>query len=177
MATTKFLIAAVLATATIASPLDSRAACSETPDRVCYGVKGGESQNLDLDDVQYVADYLRYISDQNQGDAKFWKMPKAADCAEWGLPVDDAGTVLALAKHTNPSISSSILYEDIAAAIDGGLNASDEGKKEILGCGKNGGQIGVKANLTNPLYHTQEYKNSTARPEGIIVKLVKAPSS
>lgn len=175
MLTTSLLASAAVFTAVLASPLESRAQCGETAAKVCFGVNGGQSQELNVEDVKYVADYLRYISDNNKGDAKFWKMPKAVDCAEWGLPVDDAGTVLALAKHIKPRISSSILYEDIAAAIDGGLNAVDGGKNELLGCGKNGGMIGVKANLTNPLYHTKEYKDSGASSDGILLKLVKAP--
>lgn len=127
--------------------------------------------------MQYVAEYLRYLNDQNQGKDKFWTMPKAIDCAEWSLPVPNAGTVLALAKHINNRQTSSILYEDLAAAIDAGKNSADKGQNELLGCGKNGGQMGAKANTSNPLYNTDEYKNSGAKPDGIIIKLVKAPSS
>jgi hypothetical protein len=168
-----------LAALAAATPLlDTRAACGEGPDKVCYGASGGESQQLNLDDVQYVADYLRYINDNNEGAAKFWNMPKAIDCAEWSLPVSGAGSVLVLAKHINARVSSSILYEDLAATIDGGLNASDQAKKNsLLGCGPNGGQLGVKANLTNPLYNTEEYKKSGAKPDGIIIKLVRAPKT
>lgn len=68
-----FLVSAGLVTA---SPLDDRAICGEGPQRVCYGIDGGESQNLNPADVQYVADYLRYLGDENEGDAKFWNMPK-----------------------------------------------------------------------------------------------------
>lgn len=92
-------------------------------------VSGGESQQLDLEDIQYIADSLRYISDNNQGAAKFWNMPKAIDCAEWSLPVSCDCTVLALAKYINPRLDSGILYEDLAATIDGGKGASDEAKK------------------------------------------------
>lgn len=95
-------------------------------------------------------------------------MSKAVDCAEWTLPIDNGGSVLALAKHINPRIASSILYEDIAA---------DKGQNERLGCGVNGGQIGVKANLSNPLYSSNDYVKSGAKPEGVIIKLVKAPKS
>lgn len=153
-----------------------RAPCGETGTKVCYGINGGQSQKVDVEDVKYVADYLRYISDNNEGAAKFWNMPKAVDCAEWSLPVPGAGSVLALAKHISPRVNSSILYEDLARAIDGGVDASvEEQKKWILGCGTNGGQMGVVANLTNPLYNTQQYKASGAKAEGIIIKIVKAP--
>ncbi|UNI24916.1 hypothetical protein JDV02_010633 [Purpureocillium takamizusanense] len=158
--------------------LGTRAPCGEGPDKICYGVSGGEPQQLDPDDIQYVADYLRYIGDQNTGAGKFWSMPKAVDCAEWSLPVPDAGTVLALAKHIKARVSSSILYKDLAATIDGGVGASDAQKKAALaGCGANGGQLGAKANTTNPLYDTDEYKKSGAKPEGIIIKLVRAPNT
>ncbi|CEJ81139.1 hypothetical protein VHEMI01284 [[Torrubiella] hemipterigena] len=85
------------------------------------------------------------------------------------------GSVLAVAKHVNARVKSSILYEDVATAIDGGRDAKDAGANELLGCGKNGGQMGVAANLTNPLYSTKAHKDSGAKPEGIIIKLVKAP--
>lgn len=71
--------------------------------------------------------------------------------------------------------NSSILYEDIANAIDGGANTPADKKNDFLiGCGTNGGQVRVKANLNNPLYSTPEYKASGAKPEDIILKLVKS---
>ncbi|EJP67394.1 uncharacterized protein BBA_03968 [Beauveria bassiana ARSEF 2860] len=42
----------------------------------------------------------------------------------------------------------------------------------LYGCGTNGGQMGVTADLSNPLYNAPEYKNSGAKPEGIIIKIV-----
>lgn len=175
MLTSYLFASAAIITAALASPFESDAQCGETDAKVCFGINGGTSQDLRVDDVKYVADYLRYISDSNQGDAKFWKMPKAVDCAEWSLPIDYNGSVLALAKHINPRTASAVLYEDLAAAIDGGLKSKDGGKNELLGCGKNGGMIGVKPNLNNPLYHTKEYQASGASPDGILIKLVKAP--
>ncbi|OAQ77783.1 hypothetical protein VFPBJ_08255 [Purpureocillium lilacinum] len=174
-----YLIPLAAAGLAAANPLlGARGACGEGADKVCYGVSGGEPQQLDPEDIQYVADYLRYIGEQNTGAAKFWNMPKAVDCAEWSLPVPNAGTVLALAKHINARVSSSILYADLATTIDGGEGATDAQKKAaLLGCGANGGQLGVKANTTNPLYSTDEYKKSGAKPEGIIIKLVKAPKT
>ncbi|OAA48376.1 hypothetical protein NOR_01626 [Metarhizium rileyi] len=166
------LLAANLA---VAYTLENSATCGEGLQRICYGVSGGMSQDLDPEDVQYVADYLRYLSDQNEGAAKFWNMPKSIDCAEWGLPVPSGLTVLALAKHVDPRIDSSILYEDLAAAIDGGLDGPVRDQEKLVGCGKNGGQIGVQADLANSLYYTKEYNESKAKPEGIIIKLVHAP--
>ncbi|OAA78456.1 hypothetical protein LEL_05279 [Akanthomyces lecanii RCEF 1005] len=97
--------------------------------------------------------------------------------SKWSLPMPNAGTVLTLTKHINNREFSSILYKDLAAAIIGGKDTSNKGKNELLGCGKNGGQIGVTANTSNPLYNTANYKNSGAKPNSIIIKLVKAPSS
>lgn len=153
-----------------ANPLLAARSCGEGTQKICYGVDGGESQNLNPDDIQYVAEFLRYIGQQASGADKFWTMPKGFDCPEWGLPVDGANTVLALAKHNNPRYPTSVLYEDLAAAID-------KLSPNVGSCGKNGGQIGVVANTSNPLYNTNEYKNSGAKPDGIVLKLVKAPKS
>lgn len=169
-----------LAATAIATPLlEARSQCGEGPKRVCYGVDGGESQDLNTDDIQYVADYLRYLDEQNSGAAKFWTMPKETkigECAEWTLPIDDGASVLALAKHISPRTTSSVLFLDLADAIDGGLNATPDQKKAALaGCGTHGGQYGVTANTSNPLYSSDDYKKLGAKPEGIIIKLVKAP--
>lgn len=159
---TTFLLAASLCAA---SALDTRAECDEGPQRVCYA---NASQDLRPEDVKYVADYLRYLGDA--GAAKFLTMPQAADCAEWTLPVPShGGTVLALAKHIDPNITSSVLYEDLAATVAGG------GQGDLLGCGRDGGQMEAKANLENPLYGSDGYRKSGAKPEGILVKLVHAP--
>ena len=163
------LAAASLASASALLP---RGACYEGTQKLCYGVNGGESQDVDPEDVQYAADYLRYLDEQNKGSDRLWTMPKESsvgDCAEWAFPIPNAGTVLALAKHVNPRVASSISFGDLADAIDG--------TDGIDGCGKNGGQKGAKADTSNPLYNTDEYKKSGAKPEGIVVKIVRAPDS
>ncbi|EJP67631.1 hypothetical protein CRV24_005608 [Beauveria bassiana] len=166
-----------------ASALTRHAVCSESPKLICYGendntvAEAGGSQGLDPEHVQYVAAYLRWLSEANEGAAKFWTMARADDCTEWTLPVPNGGTVLALAKHTSPWLTSSVLYEDMATAIDGGKDAGAGGDKTLLRCGKQGGQVGVAANLKNLMYNTEEYKKSGAKPEGVLLKLVKAPPS
>ncbi|EGX97038.1 hypothetical protein CCM_01697 [Cordyceps militaris CM01] len=162
---------------TTASAIAPRAGCGEGTQKICYGVDGGTSQNIDPEDVQYVAEYLRSLSAENEGKNKFWTMPKSIDCAEWSLPVFNAGTVLALVKHIDNRVLSSVLFEDLAMAIDGGKNAADKGKNELLGCGRNGGQVGVTANTSNPLYNSADYKSSGAKPTGLVIKLVKAPAT
>lgn len=164
------LICLLATTQVIAGSLSADGSCGEGTQKICYGVDGGESQNLDPDDVQYVAEYLRFLGDQAKDADKFWNMPKGFDCPEWGLPVPDSGSVLALAKHNNGRYASSVLYEDIAAAID---KVADN----LKSCGKNGGQIGVVANINNPLYNSDEYKKSGAKPDGIVLKLVRAPKN
>ncbi|KAL7628810.1 hypothetical protein AAE478_000325 [Parahypoxylon ruwenzoriense] len=142
------------------------AACGETAAKVCYGVDGGEPQDILIDDVQYVADYLRYLGEDNSGLNAMWTMPvEGFECQEWLLPVPAAGTVLPLAKHINPRINSSVLYTDMADTIENSL----------LGCGTNGGMVGVATDATNEAYNTEEYKATKAKPEGIIIKLVRAP--
>ena len=35
--------------------------CGETNGRVCYGIGGGEAQNIDEADIAYAASYLRFL--------------------------------------------------------------------------------------------------------------------
>ncbi|KAJ9151454.1 hypothetical protein NKR19_g4976 [Coniochaeta hoffmannii] len=111
--------------------------------------------------------------------AVLWTIPGSGfDCEKWSLPVEGAGTV-ALAKHISPRISSSVLYTDRAATIDGGGElASDQDRKESLlgACGTHGGMVAVKVNASHPAYNSAEYRNAMAKSQGIIIKIVKAPS-
>lgn len=172
-----FLIALLAATAAAKFNIPS-AACDEDNRKICYGKDGGVSQDLTLDDVQYVADHLRYLATTNSGDQQFWNMPKSNTCDEWALPVPRSGSVLALAKHIAPTVNSSVLFEDLARAVDGGDPATKEQHaKALIGCGKNGGQVAVTPNGGDARYKSEGYKASGAEPRGIIIKLVKAPSS
>ncbi|KAI8304807.1 hypothetical protein K4K59_012638 [Colletotrichum sp. SAR11_240] len=92
--------------------LARRAACGEGSQLVCYGVAGGTSQNLDPEDIEYAAQYLRYLAGTNNN--PLWNMSPAFDCAEWTLPLFGAGTVMALAKHVNPRTNSAVTYADLA---------------------------------------------------------------
>jgi hypothetical protein len=103
-------------------------------------------------------------------------MPSGFDCAEWTVEVPDAGSVLLIAKHINPRMVSSVLFTDMANTLDGGVDASDEAKKNaLIDCGTGGGMAGVKTDPSDPAYSTDAYKASKAKPEGIILKVVKAP--
>lgn len=142
--------------------------CGETAPLLCYGVNGGTSQNLDPEDIEYAASYLRYLADNN--DNPVWNMPSEFDCSEWTLPLFGAGTVLALAKHINPRTNSGVSYHDLANTIDGE-------KGLLAGCGANGGQLGVIVNAKDPAYLTPEYIASGQKPADIIIKLVRDPAS
>ncbi|KAM7195857.1 hypothetical protein V8F33_006506 [Rhypophila sp. PSN 637] len=158
----------------------ARAACSEGTARLCYGIGNpGTPQKLNADDIAYAASYLRFIGQDNAGTADaFWNMPAepTTSCSEWGLPVDGAGTVLALAKHSEPNLNSSVLYEDLANTIDGGEDGS-KASSALIGCASNGGQMGVVFDAKNAAYNTDEYKKSRKTPRGLVIKLVRAPGS
>ncbi len=102
-------------------------------------------------------------------------MPSGFDCAEWSVDIPGAGSVLLLAKHINPRINSSVLFSDMANTVDGGVDATEEAKAaSLMGCGTGGGMVGVKTDAANPAYNTDEYKATKGKPEGIILKVVKA---
>jgi hypothetical protein len=155
----------------------TRRSCGETADRVCFGTNGGTAQDIAVDDIQYAANYLRFLADNNAN--PLWTMPPEVDCSEWSLPVADAGTVLVLAKHIRPRTNSSVTYYDLARTIDGGANATPaQLAASLLGsCGAEGGMMGVTINATDPAYYTAAYLASGAKPQDLIVKLVRAPSS
>ncbi|CAK7235154.1 hypothetical protein SCUCBS95973_009173 [Sporothrix curviconia] len=153
---------------------DSLADCSDTDKLICYGSPDGTSQNIDVDDLEYVASFLR-----QQGG--LLSRPAGNDCGDW--TVTQTGSVLLLSKHLNPRVNSSVAYDDIAFTLDGGSDSGANNvtdavlKQTLLGCGTHGGQVAVIVHADNPLYATDKYKASKATPQGIILKVVKAPSS
>lgn len=149
--------------------------CGETNGRVCYGIGGGEAQNIDEADIAYAASYLRFLAENSNN--PLWTMPPEFDCSEWGLPIADAGTVLVLAKHTKPRTNSSVTYYDLARTIDGGAQATSAQMAESLlgACGSGGGMMGVTVDDKDPAYSTPAYKASGAKHQDIIVKIVRAP--
>lgn len=171
-ASTSIQLLAVAGTATAATL--TRRACGETAKQVCFGRDGGTAQKIDVEDLQFVADFLRYTGENADGQGAFYTMPSGLECQEWAIEIPGAGTVLALAKHINPRTLSSVLLTDIANTIDGGENKNKAGS--LLGCGTGGGMMGVVTNATNPAYLTATYKASKAKPQDIIIKIVKAAS-
>ncbi|KAK0749138.1 hypothetical protein B0T18DRAFT_436766 [Schizothecium vesticola] len=159
---------------TAAAATLTRRECGEKADQFCFGRDGGTpSQKIDVEDLQYVAAFLRNVGKNAAGGAgAFYTMPSGVECEEWAIEVPGAGTVLALAKHINPRTLSSVLLTDIADTIDGGSNTNKA--KSLLGCGTGGGWLGVATNATDPAYNTATYKASKAKPQDIIIKIVHA---
>ncbi|KAL1901067.1 hypothetical protein Sste5346_002134 [Sporothrix stenoceras] len=76
-------------------------------------------------------------------------------------------------KHIDPVHNSSVLYEDIANTLDGGVNATDDQMGAVLfGCGANGGSMGVVVNATHPTYNSSYFAYQHAVTSGIIVKVM-----
>jgi hypothetical protein len=152
-------------------------ACGETNARVCYGVGGGEAQNIDIADIAYAASYLRYLADNNNN--PLWTMPPEFDCSKWGLPIADAGIVLVLAKHIKPRTNSSVTYYDLACTIDGGVETTPaQLSASFLGAWRSGGgMMGVTVDDKDPAYSTPAYKASGAKHEDLIIKVVRAPAA
>lgn len=62
--------------AAVASPFSraiQKRSCGETATRVCFGIDGGDAQNINVDDIAYAASYLRNIAKENVGTpGAFW---------------------------------------------------------------------------------------------------------
>jgi len=173
---TNLLLTALLASSRVLAD------CGETNKLICFGKDGGQSQDIDPEDIQYLAGYLREKgTPKAEGDPDIaWTMPptKSYDCQEW--TVYQAGTAMALIKHITPKLNSSILQTDIANTIDGGGDSAsaDALKKSLLGaCGKGGGMVGVAVTKSAPYYDSKAFKNAGNSNDGIIVKLVRVPGS
>ncbi|KAL8404763.1 hypothetical protein RB594_009584 [Gaeumannomyces avenae] len=155
--------------------------CMEGADKICYGIDGGQSQNLDVEMVQ-----LRGPVPPLPWETERQKAPRATPCppseparaaTRNGHRALPKGTgIRLLVKHTDPSITSSVTYEDMADSVDGGEDATDsKHEAAVLGCGANEGQRRVVAKSSNPAYQTPEYKDTGANSEGIVIKLIGAP--
>ncbi|KAK4451532.1 hypothetical protein QBC34DRAFT_401272 [Podospora aff. communis PSN243] len=172
------LLSALLSVSALASGV--LATCGEPTKRICFGPDGGDSQNVDIEDIKYAATVVRgMIKDPKKNfSGAFWNMP-AGDfgCAEWMVEIPDSGTVLTLIKKVSPRSNSSVLFDDVANTIDGGPNPTEEQlSKSLLGCGTNGGMIGIQWNSSNPIYTSERYLATGAKPDGLIMKLVRAPN-
>jgi hypothetical protein len=144
---------------------------------ICYTTANGATpQNVTLQEIAYVAGYLRYYGKQ-KGNPQFYTMnlPDADNCAEW--QVTTKGSTLVLAKLIGDD-AASVTFDDIANTIDGGASATAAQKAAALyGCGTAGGQVGVAINATDPRYQEEQFTNGTYTNQGIIIKIVRNPGT
>ncbi|KAK8080837.1 hypothetical protein PG997_008655 [Apiospora hydei] len=150
--------------------------CGEGTQLVCIGADGGTAQGLNRDELVRAAAHLRSVAD-TEGDP-YWTMDSESQCSEWQIDLGgDAGAVMALAKHIDCGVKSSVLYRDLARTIDGGGDEATTVQKaaSLLGaCGEAGGMVEVVVDVESAAYNTLEYYDSGAKPWGIVLKLVKS---
>jgi hypothetical protein len=141
--------------------------------RIYYSEPGATPQDLDLREVNFVAQYLRAYEEEtlSQGGSPFWKMPlpEANNCGEWQVTSKGQTWVMAKLVGDEPA---GVLFSDIAATIDG--LTLDDPSQAPLNCSTAGGQMGTTVDETKPYYQTQLFEGFTTK--GIIIKLVKSPS-
>ncbi|KAF9873207.1 hypothetical protein CkaCkLH20_09370 [Colletotrichum karsti] len=144
---------------------------TETPSQLCYTAPDNVPQDVVLDDVLFIAAYLRSYGAQVRTGRLFnMAASDAPDCGEWLLYAH--GTAQAFAKHIDNTVNSSVLFADIATTIDGGVNAnSTQQAAALIGCGTDGGSEGVIVNTANPTYSGSTYPAGYVT-SGIIVKIV-----
>ncbi|KAI0424109.1 hypothetical protein F5Y09DRAFT_154030 [Xylaria sp. FL1042] len=167
----------IAAAAFMAGSVTAQCDDTETAQLLCYNEPDGVPQDVTVADVQYVASYLRAYGAQTKAGRQFtMTAADAPDCAEWTLYAH--GTVLALAKHLDSTVNSSVLFADIANTIDGGSGATaDQQASAIIGCATSGGSLGVVYNASNPQYLTSTYLDSDYTPAGILIKIVSSAGS
>ncbi|KAM7200807.1 hypothetical protein V8F33_003738 [Rhypophila sp. PSN 637] len=144
---------------------------NETPARLCYKPPQGDPQDVLLEDVKFIASYLRSYGAQTRAGRLFnMAAIDAPDCGEWLLY--SQGTASAFAKHINNTVNSSVMFADIATTIDGGPNANSTAQEAaLLGCGTDGGSLGVLVNATHPTYKGSTFPAGYVT-SGIIIKIV-----
>jgi hypothetical protein len=154
------------------APLQTRDCNGETTALLCYTEGNGTPQTVNVSDVEFIAKYLRSYGRQIKP-GRFFTM-NANDtqgCGEWS--VYSRRSALVTIKHIDDTVDSSVLFEDIAATIDGGENAtSEQREKALLGCGADGGAFAVQANLSNPAYSAASYVAAGYKTSGLLVKVV-----
>jgi hypothetical protein len=144
---------------------------TETSSLRCYTAPDNIPQDVLVDDVLFIAAYLRSYGAQIRTGRLFnMAAADAPDCGEWLLYAH--GTAQAFAKHLDNTVDSSVLFADIATTIDGGANAnSTQQAAALIGCGTDGGSLGVAVDATNPTYAGSTYPAGYVT-DGILVKIV-----
>jgi hypothetical protein len=154
------------------TPLHARDCNGETAALYCYTTAHGTPQNVDVSDVAFIAKYLRSYGRQIKPGRFFTMAAKdTPGCGEWS--VYSHRSTLVTIKHINDTVDSSVLFEDIATAIDGGEAATPEQQSlTLLGCGTNGGALGIQANTSNAAYAAASYVAAGYTTAGLLVKVV-----
>ncbi|KZL84643.1 hypothetical protein CI238_12875 [Colletotrichum incanum] len=144
---------------------------TETPSQLCYTAPDNIPQDVLVEDVQFIASYLRSYGAQIRTGRLFnMAAADAPDCGEWLIYAH--GTAQAFAKHINNTVNSSVLFADIATTIDGGVGANEtQVAASLLGCGTDGGSLGVLVNTANPTYSGSTYPAGYVT-SGILIKIV-----
>ncbi|RWA10635.1 hypothetical protein EKO27_g4494 [Xylaria grammica] len=163
---------AIAAPRALSGSIASRACYeSETPSLLCYTAPDNVPQDVLIEDVTFIASYLRaYGAQVRTGRLFSMAAADAPDCGEWLLYAH--GTAQAFAKHIDNTVNSSVLFADIATTIDGGANANSTQKAAaLIGCGTDGGSLGVLVNTTHPTYAGSTYPAGYVTT-GILIKIV-----
>jgi hypothetical protein len=144
---------------------------TETPAQLCYTAPDNTPQDVLLEDVLFIASYLRSYGAQIRTGRLFnMAAADAPDCGEW--LVYSRGTAQAFAKHIDNTVNTSVLFADIANTIDGGPNANaTQQAGALIGCGTDGGSQGVIVNTAHPTYSGSTYPAGYVT-DGIIIKIV-----
>ena len=146
----------------------------EPTDLICYTEPDSVPQDVDIEDVAYIAAYLRaYGGETRLGRLFSMSAEETPDCGEWTLY--QRGTALAVAKHVDNTVDSSVLFRDIATTIDGGPNATpEEQEAAIMGCMSDGGSLGVLVDESAPAYSNPSYYPEGYVTDGILIKIVSS---
>ncbi|CEL10893.1 hypothetical protein ASPCAL14000 [Aspergillus calidoustus] len=65
-----------------------------------------------------------------------------------------------------------LLFADIATTVDGGVNATKaQQAAALVGCGSDGGLLGVRVNASDPTYSGPAYPEGYTT-EGILIKIL-----
>lgn len=97
------------------------------------------------------------------------------DCGEWTIYARNSA--VAIAKHIDNSVNSSVLFAGIATTIDGSAKATPERQAAaLIGCGTNCGSLGALVNASNLAYTASTYP-AGYKPSGVMVKIVAANPS
>ncbi|TLD31027.1 hypothetical protein PspLS_01909 [Pyricularia sp. CBS 133598] len=144
---------------------------TETPAQLCYTAPENTPQEVEVEDVKFIAAYLRAYGAQTRAGRLFsMAAADAPDCGEWLLY--SHGTAQAFAKHIDNTVDSTVLFADIANTIDGGANANQTQQEgALLNCGTDGGSQGVMVNAAHPTYSGSTYPKGHVT-SGIIIKIV-----